>query len=126
LITNGAFLLVRTGEQWRIDEIFITNDGYGPLAQPVALGAQIAANNPPPFGADPWRAPEQMPAKKAVFLPEKKVDAAQPINSRHVWTLSALLTKAKIPAVIGAAIGGAIAMFRRAASGASTPTSSNR
>jgi hypothetical protein len=123
LMMHGAFHVVRSGESWLIAEIMVTNDGFGPLAQPVALGAQIAANNPPPIGRNPWGDPNQTPLQKPAFVAEKKPDAGLPLSPRQVGPLALLLSKSKVPAVIIAAVCGIFGFFRRAVSGPSIPPS---
>jgi hypothetical protein len=119
VVMDGAFHLTRSGERWKIEEIYVTHDGFAPVVPPSPIGGRFAVQAPL-GGVDPWNGVGAVPAKKAL-LPEKKSDAPAIPASRWI-PIAGFLTKSKIPAVIGAAILGIVALLRRAAS--SLPTSS--
>ena len=119
-VMDGAFYLTRSGETWKIEDIYVTHDGFGPVVPASPIGGRFAAQAPI-GGVDPWNGGGAIPAKKAL-VPEKKSDATA-IPTSRLLPIAGLLTKSKIPAAIGAAILGIVALLRRAAP--SIPSSSS-
>jgi len=106
---EGHFHLVQVSGDWRLQEIYLSHDGFQPFAAPVALGAGALGQVAPGMNVGGDLRANPVPAK------------AEKNPSDHLWWkaphavhgIAALLGKMKVPGVIAVMIGAIFTWLRQ-------------